>query len=340
MSRRAKIVSRVLQGVPTLVGLSVLIFVITRVLPGAPVRLALGPTATQEMVQNYRRQLGFHKPIYQQYFEWAINVLQGQWGQSIRTGNDVFFDISVRVMATLELVLFSVFITLVLGTLLGVIAGMNQDKWQDHTARIGALFGISMPRFWLAILLQILFVAWLGWFPLISRFPADIPAPTHITGFYLLDSLLAGQIDKFWISLKHILLPGLALGNASLAQIARVLRSNMIEVNRRDFIMNARSSGVPERLVRYKYMLKNAFTAALTIVGLEIGALMGGAFFVEVIFGWPGVAFYAVRSIIFTDLNAIVGVVMLFGTTYLLSNLMVDLLYSWLDPRISLEGGR
>jgi len=338
MSYTGRAVRRIAQGIPTLVGLSMLIFVMSRVPPGDPVRLALGPTATQEMVDDYARELGLHKPIYQQYLDWAAGVLQGRWGESVRTGNDVFFDISVRYMATLELVLVSVFIASVLAILLGVVAGMNQDKWQDHAARIGALFGVSMPRFWLAIILQLIFAVWLDWFPLIGRFPSGVPPPQNVTGFYLLDSLLVGEVDKFWLSLKHILLPALALGTGTLAQVARLLRSNIIEVDRQDYIMNARASGMPEKLVRYKYILKNSFTAALTVIGLEIGALMGGAFFVEVIFAWPGVAFYGVRGILFQDLNAIVGITIVIGATYLVANIFVDLLYSWLDPRLRLEG--
>lgn len=338
MSTASRIVRRLLQAVPTLAGLSVLIFTITRILPGAPVRLALGTEATEEQVAAVRREMGFHLPIHEQYIDWLIGVLQGDWGMSLRTGNPVYYDLAVRIHATFELILVAVIIASVLATILGVISGMNKDKWQDHTARIGALFGVSIPRFWLAILLQVIFVVWLGWFPLIGRFPSDVPPPVHITGFYLVDSLIVGEIDKFWLALKHILLPALALGTGTLAQTTRLLRSNIIEENRRNYTMNARATGIPEKLIRYKYMLKNAFTAALTVIGLAIGALIGGAFFVEVIFAWPGVAYYGVQGILFQDLNAIVGITIVVGTTYMAANILVDMLYSWLDPRIRLGG--
>ena len=338
MASARRIVRRLLQGVPTLFGLSVLIFTITRVLPGSPVRLALGTTATEEQVEAVRQQMGLDKPIYIQYFEWLQGIIQGDWGQSLRTGNNVAYDISTRLAATFELVLFAVVVASILAVILGVISGMNKDKWEDHTARMGALFGVSIPRFWLAIVLQLIFVVWLGWLPLIGRFPSDVPPPPTVTGFLLIDSLLAGSTTKFWLSFKHILLPGLALGTGTLAQTTRLIRSNIIEQDKRDYTMNARAVGIPERIVRYKYMLKNAFTAALTVIGLSIGALIGGAFFVEVIFAWPGVAYYGVRAILFQDMNAIIGITLVIGTTYMFANIVVDLLYSWLDPRIDLGG--
>lgn len=336
MSSTGRVTRRLLQGVPALFGLSVLIFVITRVLPGAPVRLALGPDATPEQVEAVREELGFNDPIYEQYINWLFGVFQGDWGVSLRTGNPVYYDMSVRIHATFELVLLAIFIASMMAIVFGVISGMNKDRWPDHLARIGALFGVSLPRFWLAILLQVIFVVQLGLFPLVGRFPADIPPPAHITGFYLVDSLLVGRPDKFWLSLKHILLPALALGTGTLAQVTRLIRSNIIEEGRRDYTMNARATGIPETLIRYKYMLKNAFTAALTVIGLSIGALIGGAFFVEVIFAWPGIAYYGVQAILFRDLNAIIGLTIVIGATYMVANVFVDLLYAWLDPRIRL----
>jgi peptide/nickel transport system permease protein len=195
-----------------------------------------------------------------------------------------------------------------------------------------------MPRFWIAILFQIVFVAWLGLLPLEGRLSAGVTPPPNLTGFYLIDSLVYGQIATFVDALQHIILPAVALGLSSLARIARYIRSDAVEELRKEYVLASQSYGLPRSLIEYKYVLKNAFSSALTIIGLDFGFLVGNAFLVEIVFVWPGMAKYGVNAILFSDTNAIIGITMVIGVTYVITNLVVDVLYGYLDPRIMMEG--
>lgn len=313
-----------------------LIFTISRVLPGDPVRLALGPEASQEQVERVRVAMGLDQPIYVQYGDWFTGVLQGQWGASLRTGNNVLFDILIRLPATIELVVVALAFAIALGIPFGVIAGTNKDRWPDHVSRVLALSGVSMPRFWVGILLQILFVVVLGLLPLTGRLSDSVTPPPAVTHLYLVDSLIAGQWATFVDAAQHIVLPAFALGLSTLAQVMRLTRSDMIEESRKDYVLAARSYGLPSGLIKYKYMLKNAFSSSLTIIGLAFGFLLGNAFLVEIVFAWPGMARYGVKAILFQDFNAIVGVTLVVGVAFVTANLVVDVLYGYLDPRVRL----
>ena len=333
------IIRRLAQATPVLFGLSILIFTITRVIPGDPVRLALGPTATEEQIQRVKHEMGLDQPLHIQYIDWITGLFQGDWGQSLRTGNNVLADIVQRFPATLELVLFSILIAVALAIPFGVIAGTHKDAWEDHLSRFGALFGISMPRFWVAILLQVIFAVQLGFMPLIGRISDGVAPPPAVTHLYVIDSLIAGQWPTFIDVVQHLALPVAAQATATLAVIMRLVRSEIIEQDTEDYILAARSYGLPRNLIEYKYMLKNSFTSALTVIGLEFGFLIGNAFLVEIVFVWPGMARYGVKAIIAQDFNAVVGVVMVVGVTFILANLVVDLLYGYFDPRVRLEAG-
>jgi len=335
MNRSAYVLRRIAGAIPVLFGLSVLIFAIVRIIPGDPVSAALGPSATQEQVEEFRRELGFDEPIPVQYVEWLSGVFQGNWGISLRTRNDVLADISVRIAATLELVIVAVILALLIGIPLGVVAGVYKDKWPDHVSRVFAFLGVSMPRFWIAILLQILFVASLGILPLTGRISTT--PPPSVTGFYLIDSLVAGQIDTFFNAASHIILPATALGLSSMARYARYIRSDFAEEKNKDHVMAAQAYGLPQNLIEYKYILKNSFSSAVTIIGLDFGFLVGNAFLVEIVFDWPGMARYGVEALLFSDTNAIIGVTIVVGIIYIGANLIVDLLYGFLDPRITME---
>lgn len=328
------IARRAVQIAPVLFGLSALIFTISRILPGKPVRLALGPLASEKQVQRLRQAMGLNQPIHEQYLNWLVGVAHGQWGMSLRTGNNVLYDILVRLPATVELVMVALLFALVLAIPFGVIAGTNKDRWPDHISRILALSGVSMPRFWVAILLQILFVAILGIFPLQGRLSPHVTPPPTITGLYLVDSVITGQWHVFFDALEHIILPAFALGLSTLAQVMRLIRSDLIEEQRKDYVLAAQGYGLPQNLIKLKYMLKNAFTSSLTIIGLEVGFLLGNAFLVGIVFSWPGIATYGVQAILFQDFNAIIGVTIVVGAAFLLANLAVDVLYGYLDPRV------
>lgn len=339
MSYSDYLVRRALQSIPVLLGLSIVIFVISRVVPGDPVRLALGQGATDEQIAALEKEMGLDQPLYEQYFDWLFGVVQGDWGTSLRTGNQVLFDIVSRLPATLELVIVALSFAVLAAIPLGVIAGMNKDTWKDHLSRFGAILGLSMPRFWIGILLQIVFVGFLALFPLQGRLSNDVTRPPRITGMYLLDSLLTFNTTAFVDATWHLVLPAFALGLATLAQVMRLLRSDMIEEQRKDYVLAAKAYGIPQNLLIYKYMLRNAFTSSLTIIGLAFGFLLGNAFLIEYVFAWPGMARYGVNSILYQDFNAIVGVVMVIGIGFVFVNLLVDVLYGWLDPRVRLQEG-
>ncbi len=332
---RDYLIKRLLHVIPVLLGLSILIFVISRVMPGDPVRLALGPEATKEQIEQLRQEMGLDQPLHLQYVNYVKGVAHGNLGQSLRTHRDVSKDLIERFPATLELTAVAMVFAVLLGVPLGVRAAIRQDKAEDQVSRLIALSGVALPRFWLGILLQLVFAYYLGLLPTIDR--AASP-PEHITGLYLLDSVLTWNWRAFWDSLVHIALPAFTLSLATLAQIMRLTRASMIDQMRQDYVMAARTYGLPEGLITYKYMLKNAFTSTLTIIGLTYGFLLGNAFLVETVFSWPGMAQYGVQAVIYKDFNAVVAVTMVIGTAYVLVNLVIDMLYGYLDPRVKYGG--
>ncbi|MDR7463258.1 MAG: ABC transporter permease [Armatimonadota bacterium] len=334
MSFGTYLLRRLLHIIPALVGLSILIFVLSRVIPGDPARLALGPDATAEQVEQLRREMGLDRPLVAQYVRYVGGLFRGDFGFSLRTRRNVAQDIREFLPPTVELTTVAMIIAVGVGMPLGVLAAVHKDRTADHISRLLALGGVALPRFWVAILLQLLFAYYLGILPTIGRGPAP---PVRITGLFLVDSLLALNLPAFLAALKHLILPAVALSLGSLAQIARLVRANMIEEMRRDYALAARSYGLPERVIIFKYVLKNAFSSALTVIGLSYGFLLGNAFLVETVFAWPGLAFYGVDSLLFKDLNAVVGVTIVVGVAFALVNLLVDVAYGYLDPRIRYE---
>jgi peptide/nickel transport system permease protein len=328
-------VKRLAYMVLVLFGISLLIFFLARVMPGDPARLALGPEATQEQVQALRHRLGLDQPLYTQYYVFVKGLLKGELGMSLVTKRDVSKDLIQRLPATLELVVAAMAIAVLAGIPLGVLSALHKDRTIDQLSRIFAFAGVSLPRFWIGIMFQIAFAYSLGLLPITGRITGDPPA--HITGLYLLDSLLTRDFPAFMDSFKHILLPSITLSLSPLAQITRLIRASMIEQLRKDYTVVSRIIGMPENLNIYKYMLKNAFTATLTVIGLLFGWMIGNAFVVEQVFSWPGMARYGVNSVLRNDFNAVVGVTLVIGVGYVFINFIVDLLYGYLDPRIRLK---
>lgn len=331
MGFRAYLLRRVLHMIPVVVGLSILIFIVSRVIPGDPVRLALGPEATAEQVVQLRQQMGLDRPLHLQYLTYMTGLLRGDFGYSLRTHRNVAQDLREFFPATLELTTVAMTLAVGLGLPLGILAAVRKDALGDHVGRILALMGVAIPRFWLAILLQIAFAYHLGLLPTIGR--GEAPS-AHITGLHLVDSLLVLDSRAFVTALRHIAMPAFALSVGTLAQVTRLIRASMIEEMRRDYALAARSYGLPPNLIVYKYLLKNAFTATLTVIGLSYGFLLGNAFLVETVFAWPGLAFYGVHALLFKDFNAVIAVTLTVGVAYAVVNLFVDLLYGYLDPRI------
>ncbi len=327
--------SRLIQIIFTLFGLSILIFFLARVMPGDPARLALGPEATREQVEELRHKLGLDKPLPYQYIEFLKGLARGKMGISLITKRDVAKDIKERLPATLELIIFAMTFSILVGVPLGIISALRKDKFLDNFTRVFAFSGVSFPRFWIGIMFQLIFAYALSLLPLTGRISEN--PPIHITGFYVLDSILTLNFSALEDSLIHLMLPVFTLSLSPIAQITRLIRANMIEQMRKDYTLALRVNGLPENLNIYKYMLKNAFTSTLTIIGLLFGWLLGNAFVVETVFAWPGMARYGINSVIRKDFNAVVGVTLIVGITYVIINFIVDILYRYLDPRIGIE---
>lgn len=337
MSYRTYLLKRLLSIVPVFFGLSILIFALARVIPGNPARQALGPRASEEAVKQLRREMGLNEAIWVQYGEYISGLFRGEMGVALTTNRDVSADLAYYLPATLELVLVAMAIAILVGVPLGIVSARNKDQFQDNASRMLSFVGVSLPQFWAAILLQLFFAFWLGMFPATGRI-GDV-APTQVTGLLLFDSLVTLNFAAFQSALHHIFLPALTLSLAPMADITRMTRSSFIEEYNKEYVEGLRTHSIPEKLLVYKYVLKRSSTSTLTIAGLDFGFLIGGAFLVEIVFGWPGIARYAVDAILQNDINAVIGVTLIIGTGYLLINFVVDVLYGYLDPRVRVNGG-
>lgn len=333
MSYRDYLLRRALSTVPMFIGLSMLIFVMARVIPGRPARLALGPRASEEAVQRVREQMGLDQPIWIQYLDYMGGLLRGDMGQSLVTNHNVATDIAEFFPATFELTTAGMILAVVLGIPLGVIAGQNKDHLEDNLSRAYAFFGVSLPPFWAGILLQLLIAFHFGLLPATGRF-GDIEGPARVTGLLLVDSAIALNGRAFVDAFQHLILPAFTLSLAPMADVARMTRSSFIEEFNQDYVEGLRTHGIPGKLIAYKYVLRKSFAATLTIIGLDYGFLLGSAFLVEIVFAWPGMASYGVRAILQKDINAIIGVTLVIGAAFLTVNFFVDVLYGLFDPRV------
>jgi len=321
----------------TLLGLSVVIFVVSHIAPGDPARLAAGPFATAEMVEHLKEELGLNKPLPEQYGIFLTQVLKGDLGRSIRTRRPVREDLARFFPATLELVLVSLSFAVLTGILLGVLSAVHQNRWIDHLSRLISISGLGLPAFWLALMLQLLFVLKLDLLPGGGRIDMIVHAPTSITRLFLIDSLLTGNWVAFKSALRHIILPALSLSFPALASIIRISRADVLDTLRQDFVTTARAKGLVEKLVIWKHVLKNSLISTVTMIGLRFGWMLGGTILVETVFDWPGVGLYAVTSATHSDFQPIMGAALLIGLSFAIANLIVDLSYSVLDPRIGYE---
>jgi len=326
------IARRVLELVPTLLGLLILIFLIARVMPGDPVKLALGPEATREQVEAFRRELGLDQPLWKQFEDYTLGVMKGDFGTSLRTFQNVSDDVRRTLPATLELVVSALLIAVLFGIPIGLFSALHRDSWIDNFTRAVSISGVALPRFWVGILLQIWVASALGIFPIVGRDSGL--APTSITGFYTVDALIKADFPAFFSALWHLTLPAFTLALPSAAQLARLTRASMIEVLRQQYILVHRAYGVSPGRIAWHYALRNGLTAILTLVGLSFGALIENAVLVEVVFAWPGLSAYGAAAVLAKDFNAVVAVTLIIGLAFLLANLLVDLLYGVLDPRV------
>ena len=308
-------------------------FFMVRAIPGDPAQIMLGQQATQEQVQQIRENMGLDKPIFVQYGLFLKDALRGDLGDSIVTGRPVTTELLTRLPATLELTTFAMLIAIFVGIPVGVISAVRQYSLLDKTTSVLALTGISMPIFWLAMILVVIFGVNLELLPFPGRLDPTTGI-TAITGLVLVDSLLTLNFAGFWDGLLHLIMPALALATIPMAVIMRMTRSSMLEVMNEDYVRTARAKGVVPWRVVFKHALRNAMLPTITVIGLQTGLLMGGAIITETIFSWPGIGLYTYNSISSRDYASIQGVVLYAALLFVLVNLLVDILYAILDPRV------
>lgn len=316
-------------------GVSIITFVISHLIPGDPARLIAGDRATEEIVAGIRAQLGLDLPLYQQYWNYLVNLVQGDLGVSIRTRRPVLEDLRAFFPATIELALVALIMATLIGVPLGVASAVWRNKPIDQLVRTISVTGISTPAFWLGLGLIVIFYGKLGWLPGGGRIAQGMAAPKSITGMYLFDSLVTGNWQVFGSALKHILLPAFTLGFVHLGVVARQIRSAMLEQLGEDYIRTARAYGLSSWIIVMRQALPNALMPSITVLGLALGDLLYGAVLTETVFGWPGMGSYVVDSIQALDFPAVMGFAVVVSFVYVLLNLVVDLLYRYIDPRIT-----
>ncbi|MGQ9622030.1 MAG: ABC transporter permease [Candidatus Caldatribacteriaceae bacterium] len=327
------VLKRLVLILPVLLGVSIVVFLVVRLTPGDPAKVMAGEHASPEFIEAVRVRWGLDRPLYVQYFIWLRSVLQGDFGTSIATHTPVLEELLQRFPATLELSLFAMIFAVLAGMTAGIISAVRQHSIFDYLAMTGALIGVSMPIFWLGLMLMFFFGLYLDLLPISGRLDPEISLRT-ITGLYLIDALITRNGRAFWNALSHLVLPGVALGTIPMALIARMTRSSMLEVIRQDFIRTERAKGLPERRVIYRHALRNALIPIVTVIGMEFGLLLGGAILTETIFAWPGLGRYTVDAVYARDYPAIQGSVLFIAFIFVVVNLITDILYAFINPRI------
>src|SRR2546423_7595661 len=317
-----------------MIGVSVITFAISHVIPADPVAAALGDHATDAQIAQFRAEYHLDRPLPEQYATYVVGILHGDLGKSIRTRRSVADDLADSFPATFELSFAALLISIAFGIPAGVWSAVSRGRLPDYVVRVLSLAGGSLPVFWLGLIVIGLFYYQLGWFPGGGRLDTFVPPPPTRTGLYVIDSILSGDLEALRSSLVHLVLPALTLGYFSTAVIARMTRSSMLDVLSQDYMRTARAKGLVERLIVLRHGLRNALIPTVTIIGLTFGSLLSGAVLTETIFSWPGLGRYATASAVSLDFPAVLGVTLLAAFVYPVANLAVDVAYYWLDPRI------
>jgi ABC-type dipeptide/oligopeptide/nickel transport system permease component len=330
--------NRMLLIIPNLIGVIIVTFLLTRALPGDPAAYFAGPAADKQAVEQVRVSLGLDKPLIVQFGHYVGDLFRGNLGNSLSTGQPVVTEIKNRLPASAELTLFGLILSMVIAVPLGILAAVKQGSWIDHTCRIVATAGVSLPVFFTGLLLVYVFYFKLGWSPApLGRLDAFATAPQKITGFYLFDSLVTGQWETFRAALSQLLLPGFTLCIFSLAPIARMTRASMLAVLASEFVRTARASGLDNRTVIITYAFRNAMLPVITTLGMVFSFLLGANVLVEKVFAWPGIGSYAVEALITSDFAPVQGFVLTMAILYVVLNLIIDILYGVIDPRVRLD---
>lgn len=332
------VIKRILLAIPVLIGVSIIVFLIMRVFSPDPAPVVLGEHATAEAMEAWRESEGLNDPILVQYWNFLTGALHGDFGESYYSHTPVFSEIMARFPATIELAIVAIILASVIGIALGVVSATHKGSAIDNVSMIIALIGVSMPIFWLGVLLIILFAGTLHVLPSSGRISPQL-APSGGTGFYLIDTVAEGVSTGDWESFtdaaRHIVLPAVALSMYSMAIITRMTRSSMLDTLGEDYVRTARAKGLPGGRVTRHHALRNAMLPVTTVIGLQFGSLLGGAMLTETVFAWPGIGKYTVDSILKSDFPVVQGVVLLIAVIFVCVNLIVDIIYARLDPRIS-----
>ena len=334
MSLLSYLLRRLVGFAAVMIGISIITFGISHLVPADPAVVALGDHATDAQIEAFREKYGLNKPVPEQYWIYVTNLLQGDLGISLRTRRPVAADLHDFFPATFELSLTALILSILIGIPAGVMSATARNRLPDHVVRIISLIGGSIPIFWLGLILIGFFYGRLGWLPGGARIDKFIPAPPHITGLFTVDSLLAADYKAFWSSVHHLVLPALALGYFSTAIISRMMRSSMLEVLNHQYVLSAKARGLRQGRVIWRHAARNALIPTVTTIGVTFGSLLSGAVLTETIFSWPGLGRYATNSAINLDFPAVMGVTLLAALVYTVANLVVDVGYHWLDPRI------
>ncbi|MCW5686974.1 MAG: ABC transporter permease [Pseudolabrys sp.] len=335
----ATIGKRLITVIPTLIGVVIVTFLLTRVLPGDPAVYFAGPAATPESIAEIRKGLGLDKPLPEQFIRYVGDLAHGNFGSSLSTGRPVATEIASRLPASAELTMLGLIVSLAIAVPLGILAAVKQGSWIDHTCRVIATAGVSLPVFFTGLLLVYAFYFQLGWAPApLGRLDAFASAPPTITGFYLIDSLITGQFETFRSALAQLILPVATLAIFSLAPIARMTRASMLAVLASEFVRTARASGLDTRTVIVTYAFRNAMLPVVTTLGMVFSFLLGANVLVEKVFAWPGIGSYAVEALLQSDFAPVQGFVLTMAVLYVALNLVIDILYGVIDPRVRLEG--
>ena len=331
------IAKRLLGALPNLVGVVIITFLLTRALPGDPAAYFAGGAATKEAVEQVRVQLGLDKPLVEQFFHYVADLARGELGTSLTTGQPVLQELIARLPASIEMVLLALTLACAIALPLGVLAATRPGSWVDQLCRVITTAGVSLPTFFTGLVLAYVFYFLLGWAPSpLGRLDPMFSPPPQITGLYLIDAVIAGDPSLWWASFKQLILPTITMALFVLAPIARMTRASMLQVLSSDFIRTARASGLSNTTVRVRYALRNALLPVVTTLGMVFGFMLGSSVIIEKVFGWPGVGSYAIDALTASDYAPVQGFVLAMGVLFVLLNLLVDVLYTLIDPRISL----
>jgi peptide/nickel transport system permease protein len=335
---RSIVLKRLATAIPSLLGVIVVSFLLTRVLPGDTASYFAGPAATPQAIAEVRKQLGLDNSLPEQFARYVVDLAHGNLGTSLTTGQPVVTEIANRLPASGELTLLGLLIALAIAVPLGIVAAVREGSWIDHLCRVIVTSGVSLPVFFTGLLLVYLFYFQLGWSPApLGRLDVFYSAPPQVTGFYLIDSLIARDFETFRAAFAQLILPAATLAIFSLAPLARITRGSMLAVMGSDFVRTARASGLTSKTVILTYAFRNAMLPVVTTLGMVFSFLLGANVLVEKVFAWPGIGSYAVEALIASDYAPVQGFVLAMAILYVALNLMIDLLYGVIDPRVRLE---